>query len=98
MQENQTAQQPQGEEMQERDFIINLTVQMYLKSLDDKTERKEAYYADQERQDLISAFYNATGVKLSGALLQHFLSFTDGVEAGLALMDALTRTKGTTAK
>lgn len=97
MQENQAAQQTQGEEMPERDFIMNLIVQMYLKSLEDKTERKEEYCADQERQDLVSALYNATGI-MSGALLQHFLSFTDGVDAGLALMDAFNKTQQTGAK
>lgn len=94
MQENQTAQQTPEEEIPERDFIIHIIVQMYLKSLDEKTgDKKQAYFADQDRQDLISAFHKATGITLSGQLLQHFLSFTDGVEAGLTLMDAITRGK-----
>lgn len=69
--------------------IVDIIVQMYLQDIDTKVKDPEAYYADKDRQDLLEAFFKATGLRLTGQLRNFFLIFCDGIDAGLRLNDAL---------
>lgn len=74
--------------VEQQDPVVAVCVLKFLDCMKERGTDNANYMADPDRQDLLKALCDYTGVEPTGELAKHFLTFIDGVDTGIAIGQA----------
>ena len=69
----------------QEDPVVAVCVLKFIECMKERGTDRANYMADPDRQALLKAMCDYTGVEPTGELAKHFLTFIDGVDTGIAI-------------